>query len=60
MTKNPESQNQTKYSNVMYYYVRGLVKEGELSVEYIFNLMILIDGLTKALPTKWFKKHWEE
>lgn len=33
LTKNPESQNQTKYINVIYHHIRGLVEDGELEIE---------------------------
>ena len=33
LTKNLESQNQTKHIDVMYHHLRGLVKDGELGMK---------------------------
>ena len=33
LTKDPESQNQTKYIDVMHHYVRGLVEDGKLAIK---------------------------
>lgn len=60
LTKDPESQNRSKHIDVMHHHVRGLVEEGELSVEWVPSSMMLADGLTKALPAGSFKKHREE
>lgn len=55
-----KSQKPIKHINIMHYYMGGLVDNGELAIKQIFNLKILVDDLTKALPTKPFKKHQEK
>lgn len=57
LTKNPKSQNHTKYINMMYYCVRELVDKGVLKIEWILNSLILANSLTKAFLTGLFKKH---
>lgn len=41
----------------MHYYVRGLVEDRELTIDWIESSQMLADGLTKALPTALFKRH---
>ena len=60
LTKDPESQNHTKHIDVIHHYVRELVENRELAIEWISNSNMLADGLTKALPAEPFKRHWEE
>lgn len=60
LTKDLESQNRIKHIDVMYYQIRGLVEKSNLAVDWIPSAMMLIDGLTKALPAEPFKKHHEE
>ena len=60
LTKDPESQNRTKHIDVMHHYVRELVENGELAIEWISSSNMLADGLTKALPIGPFKRHREE
>ena len=57
LIKDPESQNQMKYINVMYYHIHGLVEDGELAIKWIKNSAILVDSLMKALSAEPFKKH---
>lgn len=57
LTRDPESQNWTKHIDVMHYYVRGLVEDRELTIDWIESSQMLADGLTKALPTALFKRH---
>ena len=57
LTKNIESQHQTKYINIQYHYIRELVNKGELAVKWIPGLKILADGMIKALPNKTFRRH---
>ncbi len=35
LTKDPESQNRTKYINLMYHHIGELVDVGELEIEWI-------------------------
>lgn len=60
LTKNPENQDQTKHIDIIYHYIRGLVKKGELSIKWIASSIMLIDGLTKTLLVVSFKKHWDK
>lgn len=50
LTKGLESQNHTKYFDVIYHYVRRLVEDGEQGSEWIPSSSMLADGFTKALP----------
>ena len=60
LTKDLESQNQTKHIDVMHHHVYGLVEDGKLAIERIESSAILADGLTKAFPIGPFKKHRDE
>ena len=57
LTKNAESQHRTKHINVQHHYIRELVNEGELTVEWIPGSKMLADGMTKALPNETFRRH---
>ena len=57
LTKNPESQHRTKYIDVQYHYIRELVNDKKLDVEWTPSVMMLADGMTKALIVDLFKKH---
>ena len=57
LTKNVESQHRTKHINVQHHYIRELVNEGESTVKWIPSSEMLADGMTKALPTKAFRRH---
>lgn len=57
LTKNPESQHRTKHIDVQHHYVRELVNNKELDVEWIPSAMMLADEMTKALTVDLFKKH---
>ena len=57
LTKDPKSQNRTKQIDVMHHYMRSLVKDGELAVEWIPSSGMLADGLTKALLAGPYKRH---
>lgn len=45
LTRNPKSQNQTKNIDVMHYHICGLVKNGELAIEWIENLLMALQRL---------------
>ena len=55
-----ESQNYTKYINVIHQHVRELIKNRKLVIEWISNSNMLADGLIKAFFVRPFKKHCEE
>ena len=57
LTKDSKSQNRTKHIYVMHHHVQGLVKKGELGIEWIPSLSMLADGITKAFITRLFKKY---
>lgn len=57
LTKDLKSQNQNKQIDVIYHHVRGLIEDRQLAIEWIKCFTILVDGLTKAFPTRPFKKH---
>lgn len=57
LTKNVESQRRTKHIDLQHYYIRELIKEGELTITWIPGSKILVDGMIKALPTETFEKH---
>lgn len=57
LTKNAESQHQTKHIDVQHHYIRELVNEGELTIKWIPGLDMLANGMTKTLPTETFWKH---
>lgn len=57
LTKNIESQYQTKHINIQHHYIRELVSEGELTIEWVPSSEILANEMTKALSTETFKKH---
>ena len=57
LTKNVESQHRTKHIDVQHHYIRELVNERELTIEWIPGSKMLADGMTKVLPTETFKKH---
>lgn len=57
MTKNAESQHWTKYIDVQYHYIRELVNERKLTIEWIPGSKILADEMTKTLPTETFRKY---
>lgn len=57
LTKNAESQHQTKHIDVQHYYIRELINEKELTVAWVSSSKMLADGMTKALPTETFQKH---
>ena len=57
LIRDSKSENQTKHIDVIYHYIRGLGKDGELPIEWIKGSVIYADGLTKTLLIRSFKKH---
>lgn len=57
LTKNAESQHQTKHINIQYYYIRELVSEGEFTIKWVLSSEMLTNGMTKTLPTEIFRKY---
>lgn len=60
MMRDWKIQNYTKYINVIYYHIWGLVEDRKLRIEWIPSLSILASSLTKALPAKLFKRHQDK
>lgn len=60
LTKISKSQNYTKHINIMHYRIYELVDNRKLEINWIYNSLILVDGLTKALPTRLFKRHQDD
>lgn len=57
LMKNPESRHRTKHIDVQHHYVRELVNDKELEIEWVPGAMMLADGMTKALTVDLFRKH---
>ena len=57
LTRDPKSQNRTKHIDMIYHYIHGLVKDREISIEWILSTDILADNFTKALFIELFKRH---
>lgn len=57
LTKNVESKHCTKHIDVQHYYIQKLVNKGKLTIKWILGSKMLTNRITKALPTKIFKKH---
>ena len=55
LTKYLKSQNCIRHKDVIYHYMRGLVDDEKLEIEWIPSLLILANGFTKALPKGLFK-----
>lgn len=60
LTRDPKSQNQIKYINVIYYHVRKLVEKKELLVKQVLSAKMLVNGLMKTLLAKPFRKYQDK
>ncbi|CAG7724410.1 unnamed protein product, partial [Allacma fusca] len=49
LVKNPEMHSRTKHIQVRYHYIRELVEDEQVSIEYVHTSDQLADGLTKPL-----------
>lgn len=58
LTKNMESQYQTKHIKVQHYYIRELVNKKEPTIKWILGSKMLADKMTKTLPTMTFRNNW--
>lgn len=56
LTKNAESQS-TKHIDMQHHYIRELVADKEVSIEWICSASMLADGFTKALSVDNFRRH---
>lgn len=57
LMKNIESQYCIKHIDVQHHYIRELTSEEKLTVKWIPRSEMLINGMTKELPIKTFKKY---
>lgn len=57
LTKNAESQARTKHIDVQHHYIRELVADKEVTIEWICSASMLADGFTKALSVDNFRRH---
>ncbi len=57
LTKNTESQYQTKYINVQHHYIRELVHKKEFTVKWVPNSEMFANGMIKKLSNETFRKH---
>ena len=55
LTKDLESQNQTKCIDVMHHYIQRLVEDGELGIKWIPGVLMLTDGLWKLSQQVYLK-----
>lgn len=60
LTKDSKSQNRTKYIDIIYHHIQWLMADRKLGIKWIFSSLILANGLTKALPTGFFKRYWDK
>ncbi|TYH18023.1 hypothetical protein ES288_A05G236600v1 [Gossypium darwinii] len=54
MTKNPTFHNRTKHVDIRYHFIRDLVANGEITLEYYSTQDQLADVLTKSLSKEKF------
>ena len=50
ISKNPMMHTKTKYITIKYHYVRELVQDKEVKIEYVNTKEKIVDIFTKALP----------
>lgn len=60
LTRDLQSQKQTKHIDVIYHHIYGLEEDKKLAIKQIKNSTMFTDTFTKALPTGLFKKHQDE
>lgn len=58
--KNPIHSGHTKHIDIHYYFIRGLMKNGEIEVKHCSTDLQLADIFTKALPKAKFEFFLEE
>ena len=56
LTANPKHYSRTKYIDIKYHYIRQLVDNKDVSIQYIPTAEIAADILTKPLATKAFER----
>ena len=58
-SKNNKSGSQSKHIEIKYLKVRENVKKQKVSIEHISTKLMIVDPMTKGLPTKPYKDHVE-
>ena len=56
LTKNPEHHQRTKHIDIKYHYIRQLIEDNNVTIDYIPTDKIATDILTKPLTMKVFQK----
>ena len=56
MTKNPQFHGRSKHIAIKYHFVRDKVNDGTLKIRYCPTAEMIVDMLTKGLPTGNFNK----
>ena len=59
LTNNTESPARPKHIDVQYHYIRKLVADKKVEIEWIYHGSILADGFTKVLSANSFKRYWD-
>lgn len=57
LTKKAKSQHQINLIHVHHHYIRKLISERELTIDWVSSFQMLANGMMKTLPTKMFRKH---
>ena len=55
LAENPQSHDRTKHIDIKHFYIREIIKQYPIKVEYISTKDQLADILTKATTTQVFK-----
>ena len=56
MTKNPQFHGRAKHIGIKFYFIRELVSDGTVKLQYCPTEEMIADILTKGLPQEQFKK----
>lgn len=52
-----KSQNHTKHINIIYYFVKKIMKNREIKINWVLKLAMLVDTIIKNLLAQQFKKN---
>jgi hypothetical protein len=56
LTENTHLNKQSKHVNICYYFIQDLVEKGDLRVDYIPTIEIVVDSMTKLLVRVVFER----
>ena len=56
MTRNPQFHGRTKHIGIKFHFIRDLISDGTVNVEYCPTQQMIADMLTKGLPREQFNK----